>query len=57
MEPGETRYADDVLSQKNHFATSNGVLLFLIVTASGRMSEQYVYNRSFRGILNNEFNQ
>ena len=27
------------------------------VTASGRMSGQYVYSRSFRGILNNKFSQ
>ena len=27
------------------------------VTASGRMSGQYVYSRSFRGILNNKSSQ
>ena len=55
---------------KNHLATSKRETdrkiltastgccsLFDTVTASGRMSEQYVYNRSFCGILNNGFNQ
>ena len=70
VEPGETRYADGVLSRKIISLRPTGktiekslqprlcaVFFFYKVTASGRMSGQYVYNWSFRGILNTQFSQ
>ena len=71
MEPGETRYADGALNRKIISLRPTGKTIekssqprlctvfffFYKVTASGIMSGQYVYDRSFRGILNNEFSQ
>ena len=70
MERGKTRYVDGVLSRKTASryvergkryknSLSLDIVLFFVtkVTASGRMSRQYVYNRSFCGILNNKFSQ